>query len=722
MVRTYISTISARGCSMNETMNGMIALSLCALLLFGCGDAGDSKTSPDQEALADEAPDPLPLQQDDGVVLVPATVGTKDVSLALDTSLPLLVLFSDRLDTQDITGAGASTNETITFLSYGEKNSARLVRVDLALGTYAAKALPCAVMSSSSFRSIAGYKLGTAVGILGLRYHHEPSEISSTTPSSSSNPIDSPLAKLSPRPWIYELLLKNTQEDSESALASTLTLGNAKHSSGIDPSYLFHLPITGTIDQENPTDKSFTEVEPSVLLSNNASATTTTTALLSTSIGNYLVLDNRVAATLGYDRKAKAWGTTTHVDLFANSIHAAMPIKEKIPTTAILIRDFSSHSLSYGAVIGREMWQHLAYRFESIDYQSGGPAGLLTLVPQSAIGGKISVNLENIPKQGGVLMGGQLADLPGLNSIADDKFGDVAEDGQTIVFQSDRPGGAGKLDIYVYVRGEKQGLLDLPGLNSSEDDADPSISADGTLIAFHSNRKTHGDDFDIYLYDISRKQFVEIPGLNTKYVERNPDISPDKRFIAFRSERPDGASAGESANSDILLYDLKTHAINELPTLNSDNGEYDPSLSNGAAFISFDAFNRDDSAGADDVYLYAHDDDEMLDLDPDANGPFRTAASSIDPTGDFLAFDSNEARPDLGNQGRDVMIYHKRSGEFIYLPGLNSRFEDSAPAITTRALYIAFHSSRPTSLGGYDIYLYERSDALGDFEPNFKSR
>ena len=56
-----------------------------------------------------------------------------------------------------------------------------------------------------------------------------------------------------------------------------------------------------------------------------------------------------------------------------------------------------------------------------------------------------------------------------------------------MAFSSDRPGGAGGRDIYLYDRVDRK-FLPLPGLNSIAPEQSPSLSADGRYLAFVSER------------------------------------------------------------------------------------------------------------------------------------------------------------------------------------------------------------------------------------------
>jgi Tol biopolymer transport system component len=66
--------------------------------------------------------------------------------------------------------------------------------------------------------------------------------------------------------------------------------------------------------------------------------------------------------------------------------------------------------------------------------------------------------------------------LPGLNSEAAEQSPALTADGRFLAFVSERLGGHGERDLYLYDR-VAQKLLPTPGLNSKQDDFDPSLLA-----------------------------------------------------------------------------------------------------------------------------------------------------------------------------------------------------------------------------------------------------
>jgi Tol biopolymer transport system component len=162
-------------------------------------------------------------------------------------------------------------------------------------------------------------------------------------------------------------------------------------------------------------------------------------------------------------------------------------------------------------------------------------------------------------------------DLPGLNAQGfDDRMPALSGDGRFIAFVSNRKGGEGLTDLYLYDRQEAK-LVPVAGLNTKHTELEPSLTVDGNLIAFASERPDGEGGRDIYLFDRGAGKYVPLPGLNTAAQEYSPSLSPDGRYLAFVSERVDGVG-----DRDIYLYDRKTGKLLPTPDLNSKTEDFDP--------------------------------------------------------------------------------------------------------------------------------------------------
>ncbi len=112
-----------------------------------------------------------------------------------------------------------------------------------------------------------------------------------------------------------------------------------------------------------------------------------------------------------------------------------------------------------------------------------------------------------------------------LQSGSVDTEPSLSANGRWLAFASDRSGGAGGYDVYLYdVQGDS--LVTLTGLNSAGDDTHPSVSADGDVLMFQSNRSGGGGQSDLYRYTRSGGTVLQPAALNNA----SNDISPYLRW------------------------------------------------------------------------------------------------------------------------------------------------------------------------------------------------
>lgn len=274
---------------------------------------------------------------------------------------------------------------------------------------------------------------------------------------------------------------------------------------------------------------------------------------------------------------------------------------------------------------------------------------------------------------------------------------EVPTPGRYVVFSSNRSGGAGGWDVYLYDR-VVGALVGLPGLNSTGDDYAPSISADGRFIVFKSNRAGGAGGQDIYLYDRSAGALVPLPGLNSSADDEEPTISDDGRFIAFVSTR-----AGGAGGQDVYLYDRNKKTLVGLPGLNSASDDADPRVSANGRFIAFSS-NRG-AGGKWHVYLYDREETSLVSL-PGLNSAANDDRPSVSADGRYIAFGSDRAG---GAGSDDVYLYDRSTSSLVALPGLKSAAADTWPGISDEGRYLTFSSDRPGGAGGWDVYLYDRT-------------
>ncbi len=139
----------------------------------------------------------------------------------------------------------------------------------------------------------------------------------------------------------------------------------------------------------------------------------------------------------------------------------------------------------------------------------------------------------------------------------------VSNDGLTLMFNSDRPGGYGNKDLWVTRRpttnddwGEPANLG--PIVNSSEWEAAANISPCGKWLFFASRRPGGFGDGDIWManrphLDAEWGMPVNLgPIINTSFFDGAPNISADGYTLYMRSTRPGGCGSMDIWQAPII--------------------------------------------------------------------------------------------------------------------------------------------------------------------------
>jgi serine/threonine protein kinase/Tol biopolymer transport system component len=131
----------------------------------------------------------------------------------------------------------------------------------------------------------------------------------------------------------------------------------------------------------------------------------------------------------------------------------------------------------------------------------------------------------------------------------------IAPDGLTLFMDSDRPGGCGRVDLWVTTRaavGDDWGTPVNLGatVNSASDDFSVSISTDGLELYFASNRPGGSGNYDLW---VTKRATVNDnwatpvnlgPTLNSSTDDVSPNISPDGLLLFLTSRRSGGYGSG----------------------------------------------------------------------------------------------------------------------------------------------------------------------------------
>ena len=145
---------------------------------------------------------------------------------------------------------------------------------------------------------------------------------------------------------------------------------------------------------------------------------------------------------------------------------------------------------------------------------------------------------------------------PNVNTASLDQGAGFFENDETgiplLFFTSDRPGGAGALDLYVSALGADGSFgpaTAVPELNTPQGDQRPTIRFDGLEMLLFSNRPGSLGGFD--LWTSTRETVFDTwslpvnPGaiVNSGSNEQTPYLSSDRRILFFASDRPGGSGS-----------------------------------------------------------------------------------------------------------------------------------------------------------------------------------
>lgn len=167
-------------------------------------------------------------------------------------------------------------------------------------------------------------------------------------------------------------------------------------------------------------------------------------------------------------------------------------------------------------------------------------------------------------------VGDTLIKLPGLDApgAGNDDAPSPNGNGTRIAFESDRAGAK-----HVYVWDRATGLMSVPAAVGDTADVEPSLSSNGQYLCFASNRSGGTGGWDVYLYDLTAMAFIPLPNLNSTGNDRHPTINSDASVIAFQSDRSTGAG-----KNDVLLYVRSSGTILTPASLSGAGDDVQPYL------------------------------------------------------------------------------------------------------------------------------------------------
>jgi hypothetical protein len=185
-----------------------------------------------------------------------------------------------------------------------------------------------------------------------------------------------------------------------------------------------------------------------------------------------------------------------------------------------------------------------------------------------------------------------------VNSPAAEVAPCISQDGQILIFTSNRSGGRGDYDLWMSTRPDVESDWAVPvnlgsAVNSSAYDGETWLSPDGLALFFSSSRPGGMGSYDLYLTtrrsrDAAWSQPVNLgPAINTGSGEGAPSVSPDLKTLYFTSDRPGGIGGWDMYEVSIMpIVDFNGDGmieIGDLLLLIESWGHEDPTTDIGPA-------------------------------------------------------------------------------------------------------------------------------------------
>jgi len=264
---------------------------------------------------------------------------------------------------------------------------------------------------------------------------------------------------------------------------------------------------------------------------------------------------------------------------------------------------------------------------------------------------------------------------PPVNSEFAENGPALTRDGLSLFFASDRPGGAGNLDIWV------------------------------------SRRASIGDPWG---------EPVNVASVNSPGIENVPVLSRDERLLFFNSNRPGGLGdidlwvAHRAKRTDDLAWEPP---VNLGATVNSASFDGAPGLleTGGRTLLYFASGRPPGARDRLDIYVSEQGPDGSFGepaFVTELNTPFNEARLSVRKDGREAFFFSN--RP--GSAGLDLWASTRQKSVDPWStptnlgPEINTAFAEIQPHIAPDRVTLVFASDRPGGLGRADLYLSTRTE------------
>ncbi len=231
---------------------------------------------------------------------------------------------------------------------------------------------------------------------------------------------------------------------------------------------------------------------------------------------------------------------------------------------------------------------------------------------------------------------------PNVNTDSHEGSAEISADGRTLYFDAlDRPRGLGGWDIWMSrakaPHRDFSPAVALAGpVNGQFNETGPCLSDDGLTLYFASDRPGGSGDFDLWV--ATRKTTKDPwdepvnlgPTVNSRYYDNHPSISTDGLTLYFDSRRP-GVSRRPGYNDIYMTKRATVHDAwgkPELLAINTEGLEYSPDIARDGLTLYYDS----PLAGRDIWVAKRAASDEAWKKGVPLGPPFNTAGIDTDPS------------------------------------------------------------------------------------------
>jgi Tol biopolymer transport system component len=195
-----------------------------------------------------------------------------------------------------------------------------------------------------------------------------------------------------------------------------------------------------------------------------------------------------------------------------------------------------------------------------------------------------------------------------VNSRSHEFSPSLSSSGDSLYFASDRPGSLGKCDIWITVK--IQGCCSMPVnlgpvVNSIYDERSPEISNDGMTLFFESDRPGGFGETDIWFCEWDGSGWSSPvnagPRINTPSFEKNPSLSDSDQILCFDSNKLGGMGMADiyfsirEGSGWKVAQNLGWH-------VNSSSSDAEPAMSADGLILLFSS-TRPGGFGMSDIFV-----------------------------------------------------------------------------------------------------------------------